>query len=201
MLLAVLVIAVLALVVAFRRLPLAYGAYAGAALLVCIWSPVAGQPLKSLDRYTLTIFPLWMAAGAWMSERRPVRVTLLVERRRCWRSGHSSSRHGRGWHESFARSGLRKWPRRPGRNARDRPTSGGQPQLGGGIGRSLGLSTMGYAKGKSIVGLDIEPGYVAAVEARAGQVKVERAATAPLPAGIVRDGEVVDVETLAVLAP
>ena len=56
---------------------------------------------------------------------------------------------------------------------------------------------MGYSKGKSIVGLDIEPGYVAAVETRPGQVKVERAATGPLPAGIVRDGEVVDVETLA----
>lgn len=77
-LLAVLGIAVLALVVAFRRLPLAYGAYAGAALLVCIWSPVAGEPLKSLDRYTLTIFPLWMAAGAWLSERRLTRVTLLA---------------------------------------------------------------------------------------------------------------------------
>jgi len=51
---------------------------------------------------------------------------------------------------------------------------------------------MGYAKGKSVVGLDIEPGYVAAVETRPGQVKVERAATAQLPAGIVRDGEVVD---------
>jgi type IV pilus assembly protein PilM len=56
---------------------------------------------------------------------------------------------------------------------------------------------MGYAKGKTVVGLDIEPGYVAAVEARPGQIKVERAASAPLPAGIVRDGEVVDVETLA----
>lgn len=78
MLLAVLVIAVLALVAAFRRLPLAYAAYAGAALLVCTWSPVAGQPLKSLDRYTLTIFPLWMAAGVWISERRTGRVTLLV---------------------------------------------------------------------------------------------------------------------------
>ena len=77
-LLAVLAIAVLALVAAFRRLPLAYGAYAGAALLVCTWNPVAGQPLKSLDRYTLTIFPLWMAAGAWLSERRLTRVTLFV---------------------------------------------------------------------------------------------------------------------------
>ena len=56
---------------------------------------------------------------------------------------------------------------------------------------------MGYAKGKAIVGLDIEPGYVAAVETRPGHVTVERAASAQLPAGIVRDGEVVDVETLA----
>jgi type IV pilus assembly protein PilM len=56
---------------------------------------------------------------------------------------------------------------------------------------------MGYAKSKSVVGLDIEPGYVAAVETRPGHVTVERAASAQLPAGIVRDGEVVDVETLA----
>jgi type IV pilus assembly protein PilM len=56
---------------------------------------------------------------------------------------------------------------------------------------------MGYAKSKSVVGLDIEPGYIAAVETRPGQVKVERAASAQLPTGIVRDGEVVDVETLA----
>jgi type IV pilus assembly protein PilM len=50
---------------------------------------------------------------------------------------------------------------------------------------------------KNIVGLDIEPGYVAAVEGRPGQVVVERAATEPLAPGVVRDGEVVDVETLA----
>ena len=78
LLLAVLVVAVIVLVAAFRRLPLAYGAYACAALLVSTWSPVAGQPLKSVDRYTLTIFPLWMVAGAWISERRLTRATLLV---------------------------------------------------------------------------------------------------------------------------
>jgi hypothetical protein len=78
LLLGVLALAVAALVAVFQRLPLAYGAYACAALLVSTWSPVGGQPLKSVDRYTLTIFPLWMAAGAWISERRLTRATFLV---------------------------------------------------------------------------------------------------------------------------
>lgn len=50
---------------------------------------------------------------------------------------------------------------------------------------------------KTVVGLDIEPGYVAAVQATAGSVAVEQAAYAPLAPGVVRDGEVVDVEALA----
>jgi hypothetical protein len=77
-LLVVLGIAVAALIAAARRLPIEYSAYALATLLVCIWSPVAGQPLKSVDRYTLTIFPLWMAAGAWLSERRLIRPVVIV---------------------------------------------------------------------------------------------------------------------------
>jgi type IV pilus assembly protein PilM len=56
---------------------------------------------------------------------------------------------------------------------------------------------MRYAAGKTVVGLDIQPGYVAAVESRAGQVAVERAATVPLSPGVVRDGEVIDGDTLA----
>jgi type IV pilus assembly protein PilM len=56
---------------------------------------------------------------------------------------------------------------------------------------------MGYTAGKTVVGLDIEPGYVAAVEARPGQVAVDRSAVVALPPGVVRDGEVVDVDTLA----
>jgi type IV pilus assembly protein PilM len=56
---------------------------------------------------------------------------------------------------------------------------------------------MGYTSRKSIVGLNIEPGYVAAVETGSGQVAVERAATALLAPGVVRDGEVADVDTLA----
>lgn len=51
--------------------------------------------------------------------------------------------------------------------------------------------------GRNLVGLDIEPGYVAAVQTRPGTVEVERAASATLPPGVVRDGEVVDVDTLA----
>ena len=55
---------------------------------------------------------------------------------------------------------------------------------------------MGRSNAKKVIGLDIQPGYVAAVQTRDG-VAVERAATASLAPGVVRDGEVVDVETLA----
>lgn len=77
-LLGLLGLTVLTLIAAFRRLPIAYGVYAGLALMVCLWSPVADQPLQSFDRYTLTIFPLWMAGGAWISERRLTRVAVLL---------------------------------------------------------------------------------------------------------------------------
>jgi type IV pilus assembly protein PilM len=50
---------------------------------------------------------------------------------------------------------------------------------------------------KSIVGLDIEPGYVAAVQGSGTRLAPERAAHVALPSGVVRDGEVLDVETLA----
>jgi hypothetical protein len=75
---AVLLIGTAALLIAWRRLPLAYSAYAALALLTCISSQTIIQPLLSLDRYQLTIFPLWMAAGAWLSERGALRPVLLV---------------------------------------------------------------------------------------------------------------------------
>jgi type IV pilus assembly protein PilM len=56
---------------------------------------------------------------------------------------------------------------------------------------------MSNVAGRNVVGLDIEPGYVAAVETRPGEVAVDRAAMMPLAPGVVRDGEVVDVDTLA----
>jgi type IV pilus assembly protein PilM len=47
---------------------------------------------------------------------------------------------------------------------------------------------------KTLVGLDIEPGRIAAAEVSLnGSVRLERAATIDLPVGAVRDGEVVDV--------
>jgi type IV pilus assembly protein PilM len=51
---------------------------------------------------------------------------------------------------------------------------------------------------RSVVGLDIEPGHVAAVEVHQnGQLTVARSATASLGPGLVRDGEVTDVDELA----
>src|ERR1700736_49329 len=59
------------------------------------------------------------------------------------------------------------------------------------------MRLMGNGARKTVVGLDIEPGYAAAVEVGAAGLAVERAASVSLPSGVFRDGEVVDVETLA----
>ncbi|MBV9464993.1 MAG: hypothetical protein JO169_02655, partial [Solirubrobacterales bacterium] len=48
------------------------------ALAVSLSSPVIGEPLAAFDRYALTIFPLWMAAGAWIAERRLTRPAVLA---------------------------------------------------------------------------------------------------------------------------
>ena len=67
-----------ALRAAWRRLSRPLVAYAVAALAMCLWSPTLGQPLVSFDRYLLTIFPLWMVAGAWLSERESVRILVTA---------------------------------------------------------------------------------------------------------------------------
>jgi type IV pilus assembly protein PilM len=59
-----------------------------------------------------------------------------------------------------------------------------------------GLS-LGRRSGPDVVGLDIQPGFVAAVQARVnGSVLAERAAIRPLAADTMRDGEVVDDQAL-----
>jgi type IV pilus assembly protein PilM len=52
---------------------------------------------------------------------------------------------------------------------------------------------IGRRSGQELVGLDIQPGFVAAVKAHVnGGILIERAAALPLPADSVRDGEVLD---------
>ena len=57
---------------------------------------------------------------------------------------------------------------------------------------------LGRRGGADVVGLDIQPGHVAAVQAHVnGAIAVKQAAGAPLPADIVREGEVLDEGVLA----
>ena len=77
MLLAFLLVAVPVLVLVVRRLPLAYGLYVLAALALPLSYPVAGQPLMSLPRFVLVLFPLQLALGAWLAENRRARLPVL----------------------------------------------------------------------------------------------------------------------------
>ena len=57
-----------ALALGLRRLPLAYLAYVVAALALPLSYPVAPQPLMSLPRFLVVLFPLFMWLGAWMAD-------------------------------------------------------------------------------------------------------------------------------------
>ncbi len=61
-----------------RRLPLAYGAYVLAALALPLSYPVAPEPLMSLPRFEVVLFPLAMWAGAWLAGRPRARLPVLV---------------------------------------------------------------------------------------------------------------------------
>jgi hypothetical protein len=67
------VLSVVLLVVAFRRLPLSYAAFAAAVLAVSVTS----SNLDSFERYALGAFPLAIAASTLTSRRR-VEVAVLV---------------------------------------------------------------------------------------------------------------------------
>src|SRR4051812_43716445 len=77
-LLAFLAAAVPMLVGAIRRLPPAYAAYAIAALALPLSYPVVPQPLMSLSRFLLVLFPLWMWWGWWLSRHPRARLPLLA---------------------------------------------------------------------------------------------------------------------------
>jgi hypothetical protein len=60
---------------AFRRLPIAYGAYALAGLIFSISYPMWDDPLRSLPRFVIVLFPIFMWAGSAMTRwgpRKPV---------------------------------------------------------------------------------------------------------------------------------
>jgi hypothetical protein len=70
MLFGFLVLGAIAFVGALRRLPFAYPAYAFVALALPLSSPVIPQPLQSLPRYEMVVFPLFMWAATWVHRRR-----------------------------------------------------------------------------------------------------------------------------------
>jgi hypothetical protein len=79
MLFAFLLVAIPAIVGVVRRLPLAYGAYVIAALALPLSDPVSAQPLMSLPRFLLVLFPLGIWLAVWLSEHpRAQKPTLIV---------------------------------------------------------------------------------------------------------------------------
>jgi hypothetical protein len=71
-------LALVALVGVFRRLPAAYALYSLAALLPATMSPVVDEPLRSMPRYTVVVFPLFMWAARACERRRMTQGALIA---------------------------------------------------------------------------------------------------------------------------
>jgi hypothetical protein len=78
MLFAFLVVGAIACVGVVRRLPFVYGAYVIVALGAALSYPVTPQPLASLPRYELVLFPLFMWATTWVRRRGIAPQTIAV---------------------------------------------------------------------------------------------------------------------------
>jgi Mannosyltransferase (PIG-V) len=76
--LAFLVLGAILLRLSWKRLPMPYTAFAGLGFLLAVSAPSTVEPLRSLPRFTLVLFPLWIALGLWATERRLVRAVLLA---------------------------------------------------------------------------------------------------------------------------
>jgi Mannosyltransferase (PIG-V) len=70
MLFGFLILGCVAFVGVLRRLPFAYAAYTLAAIAPALSSPITPQPLDSLPRYEIVLFPLFMWAARWVHIRR-----------------------------------------------------------------------------------------------------------------------------------
>ncbi|HLI33233.1 MAG TPA: mannosyltransferase family protein [Solirubrobacteraceae bacterium] len=60
-----------------RTLPIAYIAYVATALALPLSYPVAGEPLMSLPRFLIVLFPLAIAAAVWLERNARARRLLL----------------------------------------------------------------------------------------------------------------------------
>jgi hypothetical protein len=65
-----LLFAVAACVGCLRRLPMAYGVWVAASLVLPLTFPVKPQPLMSLPRFLVVLFPIFMWLAVWSEERR-----------------------------------------------------------------------------------------------------------------------------------
>ena len=75
---AFLVFAVVAIVGALRRLPVAYGAWALCAVALPLSFPVGPEPLASLPRYLAVVFPLHMWLALWARRHRLTAPVVIV---------------------------------------------------------------------------------------------------------------------------
>jgi hypothetical protein len=73
-----LVLAVWLTVEASQRLPPPYVAYAITGLVLPLSVPALDEPLKSLPRFMLVLFPLWIALALWARERGWLRGVLVA---------------------------------------------------------------------------------------------------------------------------
>src|SRR5665213_513323 len=78
MLLALLLAAVPAVVGVLRLLPLSYGVYVIAALAMPLSYPVSSQPLMSLPRFLVVLFPLSIWLATWLAAHPRARMPALV---------------------------------------------------------------------------------------------------------------------------
>ena len=75
---AFLLVALAGVVGVLRRLPLAYGLYVLAALALPLTYPADGQPLMSLPRFLVVLFPLHIWLARVLVERRRLRAAVLL---------------------------------------------------------------------------------------------------------------------------
>jgi hypothetical protein len=76
--LAFLIAAVIGIAGVFRVLPLAYGAYVIAALAVPLSYPASPEPLMSLPRYLVVLFPLSIWLASWLAARPRAQLPVLL---------------------------------------------------------------------------------------------------------------------------